>query len=156
MLSFAAKRFDGKVPEPGELDGKDRALLEGVQTDMQAVGELYNVCKFRAALGEALALARVLIARQEWEEAFDLLTQIRRSALEAGGGGWVTEALVLEALAHQTMGQTDRASAQCRNPCRWSSRKATCAPLWTRKSRWPHFRDRCGGAVLGPTTWVDC
>jgi hypothetical protein len=57
MLSFAAKRFDDKVPEPGELDGKDRALPEGVQTDMQAVGELYNVCKFRAALGEALALA---------------------------------------------------------------------------------------------------
>jgi LuxR family maltose regulon positive regulatory protein len=56
-----------------------------------------------------LALARVLIARQEWKEALDLLTQIRRSALEAGGAGWVIEALVLEALAHQAMGQTDRA-----------------------------------------------
>jgi LuxR family maltose regulon positive regulatory protein len=58
-----------------------------------------------------LALVRVLVARQEWKEALDLLTQIRRSALEAGGGGWVLEALVLEALAHQTMGQTDRALA---------------------------------------------
>jgi LuxR family maltose regulon positive regulatory protein len=58
-----------------------------------------------------LALARALIARQEWKEALDLLTQIRRSALEAGGAGWVIEALVLEALAHQTMGQTDRALA---------------------------------------------
>jgi LuxR family maltose regulon positive regulatory protein len=58
-----------------------------------------------------LALVRVLIARQEWREAFDLLTQIRRSALEAGGGGWMIEALVLEALAHQTMGQADRALA---------------------------------------------
>jgi LuxR family maltose regulon positive regulatory protein len=56
-----------------------------------------------------LGLARVLIARQEWKEALDLLTQIRRSALEAGGAGWVIEALVLEALAHQAMGQTDRA-----------------------------------------------
>jgi LuxR family transcriptional regulator, maltose regulon positive regulatory protein len=58
-----------------------------------------------------LALARVLIARQQWEEALDLLTQIRRLALEAGGGGWLIEAWVLEALAHQTMGQSDRALA---------------------------------------------
>jgi LuxR family maltose regulon positive regulatory protein len=58
-----------------------------------------------------LALVRMLIARQEWKEALDLLTQIRRSALEAGGGGWVIEALVLEALAHQNMGHTDHALA---------------------------------------------
>ncbi len=58
-----------------------------------------------------LALVRVLTARQEWKEALDLLTQIRRSALEAGGEGWVIKALVLEALAHQTMGQIDRALA---------------------------------------------
>jgi LuxR family transcriptional regulator, maltose regulon positive regulatory protein len=58
-----------------------------------------------------LALARVLIARQQWEEALDRLTQIRRLALEAGGGGWVIESLVLEALAHQTMGQSDRGLA---------------------------------------------
>jgi len=58
-----------------------------------------------------LALARVLIAQQQWEEALDLLTQIRRLALEAGGSGWLIESLVLEALAHQTMGQSDRALA---------------------------------------------
>jgi methionyl-tRNA synthetase len=58
MLSFAYKRFDGKVPEPGELDGEDRALLEKVEAGFETVGELYNACKFRAALGEALALAR--------------------------------------------------------------------------------------------------
>ena len=28
MLGFAYKRFDGHVPEPGELDAEDRALLE--------------------------------------------------------------------------------------------------------------------------------
>ena len=37
MLSFAYKRFGGRVPEPGELD---------------------DACKFRGALNEALALAR--------------------------------------------------------------------------------------------------
>jgi methionyl-tRNA synthetase len=58
MLSFAYKRFDGHVPEPGDLDGEDLALLEKVEAGFQTVGALYAACKFRAALGEALALAR--------------------------------------------------------------------------------------------------
>jgi methionyl-tRNA synthetase len=58
MLSFAYKRFDGKVPEPGELDAEDRPLLGQVGAGFDTVGELYNACKFRAALGEALTLAR--------------------------------------------------------------------------------------------------
>jgi methionyl-tRNA synthetase len=58
MLSFAYKRFDGVVPEPGELDAEDQALLKKVEAGFETVGELYNACKFRAALGEALALAR--------------------------------------------------------------------------------------------------
>jgi methionyl-tRNA synthetase len=66
MLSFAYKRFDGKVPEPGDpssasgqgLDDEDQALLEKVDAGFETVGDLYNACKFRAALNEALALAR--------------------------------------------------------------------------------------------------
>jgi methionyl-tRNA synthetase len=58
MLSFAYKRFDGRVPEPGFLDADDQALLDKVEAGFQAVGALYNACRFRAALGEALALAR--------------------------------------------------------------------------------------------------
>ena len=64
LLCFAYKRFDGVVPEPGELDDEDQALLERVEAGFGTVGELYNACKFRAApsallrvgLGEALAL----------------------------------------------------------------------------------------------------
>jgi methionyl-tRNA synthetase len=58
MLSFAYKRFDGRVPEPGPLDDEGRALLDKAEAGFETVGELYNACKFRAALGEALALAR--------------------------------------------------------------------------------------------------
>jgi methionyl-tRNA synthetase len=57
MLSFAYKRFDGQVPEPGELDDEDRKLLAQVEAGFETVGELYAACKFRAALGECLALA---------------------------------------------------------------------------------------------------
>jgi methionyl-tRNA synthetase len=58
MLSFAYKRFDGRVPEPGELDDEDRALLAKVEAGFETVGDLYNACRFRAALGEAMGLAR--------------------------------------------------------------------------------------------------
>jgi methionyl-tRNA synthetase len=67
MLSFAYKRFDGKVPEPGPLDAEDRALLEKVEAGFEIVGELPQerlqvpCCSFgplRTGLGEALALAR--------------------------------------------------------------------------------------------------
>jgi methionyl-tRNA synthetase len=58
MLSFAYKRFDGRVPEPGELGDEDRALLAQVEAGFETVGDLYAACKFRVALGEALALAR--------------------------------------------------------------------------------------------------
>jgi methionyl-tRNA synthetase len=61
------------VPEPGNpsrssakgLDNEDRALLEKVEAGFETVGALYNACKFRAALGEALALAReAAVAKQ--------------------------------------------------------------------------------------------
>jgi methionyl-tRNA synthetase len=57
MLSFAYKRCDGKVPEPGELDADDRKLLAQVEAGFQTVGALYGAWKFRAALNEALSLA---------------------------------------------------------------------------------------------------
>jgi hypothetical protein len=57
MLSFAYKRFDGVVTEPGDpssssgqgLDAEDRALLEKVEAGFETVGGLYHACKFRAA-----------------------------------------------------------------------------------------------------------
>ncbi len=41
MLSFAYKRFDGHVPEPGELDEADRKLLAKVEGGFETVGGLY-------------------------------------------------------------------------------------------------------------------
>jgi methionyl-tRNA synthetase len=58
MLSFAYKRFDGHVPAPSELDNTDRELLARVEGGFETIGKLYAACKFRAALNEALALAR--------------------------------------------------------------------------------------------------
>jgi methionyl-tRNA synthetase len=58
VLSFCYRQFDRRVPQPGELDETDRALLEGVEDSFEPIGALIDGCKFRAALGEAMAVAR--------------------------------------------------------------------------------------------------
>jgi methionyl-tRNA synthetase len=55
MLSFATKRFDGRMFEPGDLDDEDRALLQRVEASFEAEGELYGAVKLRAERAEALA-----------------------------------------------------------------------------------------------------
>ena len=79
MLSFAYKRFDGVVPEPGPLDGEDRALLAQVEAGFQTVGELYNACKYRAALGQALALAREANGYLDRDHSCEATAKLTRS-----------------------------------------------------------------------------
>jgi methionyl-tRNA synthetase len=45
------------VPEPGPLDETDRALLDRVAGAFDTVGDLIAACKFKAALGEVMAVA---------------------------------------------------------------------------------------------------
>ena len=58
VLSFCYKQFDKCVPQPGELDETDRGLLETVEGSFERIGALIDGCKFRAALGEVMAVAR--------------------------------------------------------------------------------------------------
>ena len=58
VLGFAFKRYDQKIPEPGALDERDQALLKEVRAGFDAVGELYEGVKLRAALEEARGLCQ--------------------------------------------------------------------------------------------------
>ncbi len=58
VLGFAYKRFDGRVPQPGDLDAVDRALLETVRAGFHSVGALYEARRFKAALDAALRLSQ--------------------------------------------------------------------------------------------------
>ena len=58
VLSFAYKRFDKCVPQPGDLDESDQEILAKVEAGFESVGALIETCKFRAALGEVMALTR--------------------------------------------------------------------------------------------------
>jgi methionyl-tRNA synthetase len=57
-LTFAFKRFDGRVPTPGELDEVDSALLDTIERGFDSVGRSLAACHLRAALAEVMDLAR--------------------------------------------------------------------------------------------------
>ncbi|MGQ9626177.1 MAG: methionine--tRNA ligase [Anaerolineae bacterium] len=56
-LSFTYKNFEGKVPAPADLDERDKAILAQVEGAFEPVGALLDGCKFKAAIGEVMALA---------------------------------------------------------------------------------------------------
>jgi len=72
VLGFAYKRFDARVPEPGEWDETDRTLLAKVEAGFDSVGDLIAACRFKAALTEAMALAhavnRYLNEKEPWQQ----------------------------------------------------------------------------------------
>jgi methionyl-tRNA synthetase len=57
-LTFAYRRFDGRVPTPGAMEDIDGRLLAQVEASFEPIGQLIAGCKFRAALAEVMALAR--------------------------------------------------------------------------------------------------
>jgi methionyl-tRNA synthetase len=60
VLSFAYKHWDGNIPEPGPFEDQDRELLALVEGGFETVGRLIEVVQLRAALTEALSLARAV------------------------------------------------------------------------------------------------
>jgi methionyl-tRNA synthetase len=58
VLGFAYKQFDGRIPEPGELNDADWALLATVEGGFDTVGALYAARKFKQALDAALRLSQ--------------------------------------------------------------------------------------------------
>ncbi len=58
VLGFAHGRYDGRVPQPGELDTRDTDLLERVDDGFARVAEHYTRVRLRDALKEAFSLAR--------------------------------------------------------------------------------------------------
>ena len=70
VLSFTAREFDGRVPEPGNLADADKAFLDRASTAFQSVTDHLAHCRFRAAIGEAMTLAqegnRFLEGRAPW------------------------------------------------------------------------------------------
>jgi methionyl-tRNA synthetase len=56
-LSQIWRNFDGRVPEPDQLAGADRALIARAESAFETVGAKLNAVKLREALNEVIELA---------------------------------------------------------------------------------------------------
>ena len=56
-LSQIWKNFAGVIPTPGELTDADKALIAKSEAAFTTIGQSYNDCRFRDALGETIELA---------------------------------------------------------------------------------------------------
>ena len=70
VLSFTFRNFDGKIPETGPLNQGHEQMLQAARVAMDAVSESLYHTRFKAALGQAFALAqetnRYLDAQAPW------------------------------------------------------------------------------------------
>lgn len=57
-LTMTVKNFDNSVPEPGALDDEDRALLESLPAQIDAVGEALDGFRYRLALERFIDIGR--------------------------------------------------------------------------------------------------
>jgi methionyl-tRNA synthetase len=80
VLSFAYKHFDGKVPDPGQLEPFDQELLARVEAGFETIGQSLEEVKLRAALQEALALAREVNTYLDHAPWFGVIKQDRKTA----------------------------------------------------------------------------
>lgn len=58
MLTFAFKNYAQKVPTPGVFDDADRAIIQQAEAAFEPVGRDLDACHFKAALTQAMAVAR--------------------------------------------------------------------------------------------------
>ncbi len=80
VLSFAYKHWDGVIPEPGELRPDDRALLTEIESGFDSVGGNIEAVKLRAALQEAMRLAREVNGYLDRAPWFGVIKEDKASA----------------------------------------------------------------------------
>jgi len=80
VLKFAARHFEGRVPEPGELRGIDREILIEVEAGFERIGALLDAVKLRDALSETMALAREVNGYLDRAPWFKVIKEDRQAA----------------------------------------------------------------------------
>ncbi len=74
-LTFAARYFEGKVPDPGTRVDADQAQLRAIAECAERTTEHLEAFRFKAALGEIMTLARTsnayFDAKQPWKQRKD-------------------------------------------------------------------------------------
>ncbi len=80
VLKFAYKHWGGIVPDAGELGPDDKALVQKVEEGFETVGELLSGVKLRAALSEAMRLAREVNVYLDTAPWFGIVDEDKQAA----------------------------------------------------------------------------
>jgi methionyl-tRNA synthetase len=80
VLSFTHKHWEGIIPDPGELRPDDQALLELVEAGFDKVGAQLEAVHLRAALQEALSIAREVNGYLDRAPWFGVIKEDRQAA----------------------------------------------------------------------------
>ena len=80
VLSFAHKHWEGQVPDPGDLRPMDQELIAQVEGGFAIAGGFLGEVKLRAALTEALALAKAVNGYLDRAPWFGAIKQDRAAA----------------------------------------------------------------------------
>ena len=80
VLSFTYKHWDGRIPSPGELRSIDQELLAKVEGGFETIGSSLESVKLRAALQEAMRLAREVNGYLDRAPWFGVIKQDKLSA----------------------------------------------------------------------------
>ena len=80
VLTMSYRNFDGRVPEPGDLDAQSTELLDEAAARFRATAENVEVCRFRAALDSAMGLARATNTYLDRRAPWRALKEDRQSA----------------------------------------------------------------------------
>jgi len=83
VLTFTYRNFDGRVPEPGELDGSSKTLLAKAQETFDAVDNLIYNCRFREAVRKIMALAQEANRYLEEKSPWKAIKQDRQASAAA-------------------------------------------------------------------------
>jgi methionyl-tRNA synthetase len=83
MLGFAYKRFDGVVPEPGELTAEDKAMLAAVEAGFDEIGGLIERVRLKEGLERAMMLVKDANAYLDRREPWKTIKQDKDDAAKA-------------------------------------------------------------------------
>jgi methionyl-tRNA synthetase len=80
VLSFAYRQFEGRVPQPGEMDDLDRNVLAEAEAGFQSVGDLIGSLRLKAGLEEAMRIARAANVYLDQKAPWFQIKQSREAA----------------------------------------------------------------------------